>query len=111
MCDACGAFPYIKLPSKTNIGYLNYLVFPSPEVTSLVELEISMYLSLAQVTVNKYEISYGEVHLLIMLTRKSRRDGGFSSWVIHRVDGNPGLSLRRNMGKEGMSGKRQRGMR
>lgn len=78
---------------------------------SLVELEISMYLSLAQVTVNKYEISYGEVHLLIMLTKKARRDGGFSSWVIHRVDGNPGLSLRRNMGKKRMSGKRQRGER
>ena len=59
MYDACGAFPHIKLPSMTNIGYLNYLVFFSPEVTSLVELEISMYLSLAQVTVNQYELLYG----------------------------------------------------
>lgn len=59
MYDAYGAFPHIKLPSTTNIGYLNYLVFFSPEVTSLVELEISMYLSLDQVTVNKYEILYG----------------------------------------------------
>lgn len=59
MYDARGAFPHIKLPSTTNIGYLNYLVFVSPEVTSLVELEISMYLSLDQVTVNKYEILCG----------------------------------------------------
>lgn len=51
----------------------------------------------------------GEVHPWIMLTRKARRDGGFSSWVIHRGDGNPGLSLRRNMGKEGMSGKQPKG--
>lgn len=57
MFDACGAFPHIKLPSMTNIGYLNYLGSLSSEVTSLVELEISMYLSLAQIIVNKYENS------------------------------------------------------
>lgn len=47
----------MKLPRATNIGYLNYLGSFSPEVTS--ELEISMYLSLAQVIDNKYENSNG----------------------------------------------------
>lgn len=59
MFGACGTFPHIKLPSTTNIGYLNYLGSLSSEVTSLAKLEISMYLSLAQVTANKYENSYG----------------------------------------------------
>lgn len=58
MFDACGAL-HIKLPSTTNIGYLNYLGSLSSEVTSLAELEISMYLSLAQVIANKYENSNG----------------------------------------------------
>jgi hypothetical protein len=42
-----GAFPHIKLPNRTNIGYLNYLGSLSPEVTSSVKLEISVCLSLA----------------------------------------------------------------
>lgn len=59
MFDVCGAVPHIKLPSVANIGYLNYLGFLSPEVTSLVEVEISMCSSLVQVRDNKYENSNG----------------------------------------------------
>lgn len=59
MFDARGAFPHIKLPSTTNIGSLNYLGSLSSEVTSLAELEISMYLSLARVIASKYENPIG----------------------------------------------------
>lgn len=45
----------MKLPSTANIGYLNYLDSLSPEVTSSVELEISLCLSLGQVIINQYE--------------------------------------------------------
>lgn len=53
--NACWTFPHIKLPSTSNIGYLNYLGSLSPEVTSSPEPEISLCLSLAQVIIDQYE--------------------------------------------------------
>lgn len=53
--NACRTFPHIKLPSTSNIGYLNYLGSLSPEVTSSLEPEISLCLSLAQVSIDQYE--------------------------------------------------------
>lgn len=66
-----GAFSHITA-STTNIGYLNYLGSLSSEVTSLAELEISMYLSLARVTANKYEDSYGGSTSLDYVDQKSK---------------------------------------
>lgn len=57
-CNACLIFPHIKLPSTSNIGYLNYLDSFSPEVTSSLEPEISLCLSLAQVIIDQYENVY-----------------------------------------------------
>lgn len=63
-----------------------------------------MYVSLAQVIGDTCENSNGGNASFDYVDQKARKEGGLSSWVIHLVKGNPGLSLRRNAGQEVMSG-------
>ena len=56
-------------------------------MTSSAELEISMFVSLAQVIDNKCENLNGGNTSFDYVDQKARRGGGLSSWVIYLVEG------------------------